>query len=96
MNLHQPLLTTALASVLEERSRQDAKWGEQNHDPFTYLVVAGEEYGELCQAALHARFGGHAAEKLREEAVQLAAVALAMVECLDRDKWCWPSEEPAP
>ncbi len=29
-------------------------------------------------------------EKLRDEAVQTAAVALAIVECLDRAKWSWP------
>ncbi len=83
--------TRALMDVLRERIRQDAKWGEQNNDPFLYLTVLGEEFGELCQAALHSRFGGHAASKLREEAVQTAAVALAIVECLDRDKWVWGS-----
>lgn len=84
------IATTALESVLAERERQDAKWDEQNNDPFCYITVLGEEFGELCQAALHARFGGPAATKLREEAVHTAAVALAIVECLDRGKWAWP------
>ena len=79
-----------LRDVLAERGRQDAKWGEQDHDPFTYLTVLIEEVGEFAQAALHARFGGKAAEKLREEAVHSAAVALAIVECIDRGKWKWP------
>jgi len=83
----------AVCDVLKERRRQEAKWGEQNHDPFTYLTVLGEEYGELCQAALHSKFGGKAAEGLRYEAVQVAAVALAIVECLDRKKWSWPQNE---
>lgn len=26
----------ALNDVLQERARQDAKWGEQNHDPLVY------------------------------------------------------------
>lgn len=82
--------TRALVDVLTERDRQDAKWGEQNHDPFLYLTVLGEEYGETCQAALDARFKAASLEKLREEAVQTAAVALAIVECLDRGKWMWP------
>lgn len=86
----QEAAATALASVREERARQDEKWGEQNNDPFTYLAVLTEEVGELAQAALHARFGGPAAAKLREEAVHTAAVALAIVECLDRGKWRWP------
>jgi len=46
--------------------------------------------GELAQAALHARFGGPAARGLREEAIHTAAVALALVECLDRALWRWP------
>lgn len=87
-----PLGSPALDAVLEERRRQDEKWGEQNHDPFAYLTVLGEEYGELCQCALHDRFGGPAAEHIRTEAVQVAAVALAIVECLDRGKWRWPVE----
>lgn len=84
------VVTTAIEDVMAERARQDAKWGEQNHDPFTYLAVLTEEVGELAQAALHARFGGPAAEGLRTEAVHVAAVALAIVECLDRCKWLWP------
>lgn len=87
-------MTNALASVLAERERQDAKWGEQNLDPFTYLAVLTEEVGELAQAALHTRFGGPAAAGLRDEAVHVAAVALAIVECLDRGTWRWPQEQP--
>jgi NTP pyrophosphatase (non-canonical NTP hydrolase) len=83
-------MNKALADVIAERGRQDAKWGEQNHDPFTYLTVLMEEVGELAQAALHTKFGGPAAKGLREEAVQTAAVALAIIECLDRGKWEWP------
>lgn len=91
---HDPILgrKIALYDVNAERDRQEAKWGEQNHDPFTYLTVLGEEFGELCQAALHARFGGPASVKLREEAVQTAAVALAIVECLDRGKWAFRTD----
>lgn len=40
------------------------------------------------EAALHSLFGGHAASKLREEAIHAAAVALAVVECLDREVKC--------
>lgn len=70
--------------VVCERWRQDEKWGEQNHEPFTYLAILGEEYGEACQAALHARFGGPEADGLRGELIQVAAVAMAMIECIDR------------
>jgi len=83
-------MNKALQDILAERARQDEKWGEQNHDPFTYLAVLTEEVGELAQAALHTRFGGPNASGLREEAVHVAAVALAIVECLDRNTWRWP------
>lgn len=84
----------SLYSVLAERTRQDAKWGEQNHDPFIWLAILSEEVGETSQAALHMRFGGPegSVERLREEAVQTAAVALAIVECIDRKKWRWANE----
>ncbi len=75
--------------VDDERERQERKWGEQNHDPMTYLTVLMEEVGELAQCALHGRFGGPAAPNIRKEAVQVAAVALAIVECLDRGQWTW-------
>lgn len=89
-------MTPALEAVLDERVRQDKIFGEQNHDPFLYLTILGEEYGEMCKAALEARFAKPDKNKemllahLREEAVQTAAVALAIVECLDRDTWGWP------
>jgi NTP pyrophosphatase (non-canonical NTP hydrolase) len=79
----------AIESVLAERARQDQKWGEQNHNPFIFLAVLTEEVGELSQAALHARFGGPAGNSMRIEAVHVAAVALAIVECLDRGLWTW-------
>jgi len=78
-----------LMAIAGERLRQDAKWGEQNHDPFTYLTVLLEEVGEFAQAALHLRFGGPAQGEFRKEAIHMAAVALAIVECIDRAKWTW-------
>lgn len=87
-------MSKALQDVLTERVCQDKKWGIQNHDMFLYLTILGEEFGETCQAALEARFSKDrekALKDLREEAVQTAAVALAIVECLDRKKWSWGS-----
>lgn len=83
-------LGTVLEDVIEERHRQDAKWGEQNHDPFAYLTILMEEVGEASQAALHDRFGGPKAGTFRAEMVQVAAVAVAIIECIDRGKWRWP------
>lgn len=88
--------TQALEDVIQERVRQEQKWGQQNHDMFLYLTILGEEYGETCKAALESRFSESrekALKELREEAVQTAAVALAIVECLDRKKWTWGSHK---
>ena len=83
--------TKALRDVLEERKRQDKKFGQQDHDPFVYLNVLMEEVGETSQAALQTVFGGDEGglDHLRKEAVEVAAVALAIVECLDRGQWSW-------
>lgn len=70
--------------ILDERARQDAKWGEQNHNDYRYLAILTEEIGELAQAALEDEFGGKHAGTLRDELIQAAAVALAWLECIDR------------
>lgn len=70
--------------IVEERLRQDEKWGEQNHNDYTWLAVLTEEVGEVAQAALHDEFGGKAAGTLKKELIQVAAVALSWLECTER------------
>jgi NTP pyrophosphatase (non-canonical NTP hydrolase) len=83
-------MSQALTDVVAERARQDAKWGEQNHDPFAYLAILMEEVGETAKEAVEMKFSGsYDVEKLRTEAVQTAAVAVAFVECMDRAEWRW-------
>ena len=77
---------SALDDVAGERKRQDAKWGEQNHDDAMWFCILGEEFGELAQAVLHTKVGGRAAGTVREELVQTAAVAVAWIEAMDRRK----------
>lgn len=79
----------ALQLVDNELARQDAKWGEQNHHPFHYLAILGEEYGEACQAAVQATGepGKATWTDYADELVQIAAVAVAMLEAFYRDKW---------
>jgi len=83
-----------IEEVLAERVSQDVQWGEQNHNPFCYLTVLMEEVGEASKAALELRFGTEYGTKpdtseYRKELVQVAAVAIAMIECIDRNKWRW-------
>ena len=81
----------ALRDVLAERERQDAKWGEQNHDFGTFLAILQEEVGEASRDWLKSRTPSDRdvsreehLVRLREELVQVAAVALQMVEAFDR------------
>lgn len=112
----------AVISVLQERERQDAKWGEQNHpmvgraarlrlisprrecarlgilgadeareacdhahrnDEGTYAHILIEEVAEAIEASSE---HGDASDAAREEWVQVAAVALAIVESIDRKR----------
>jgi NTP pyrophosphatase (non-canonical NTP hydrolase) len=74
MNLHP--------DVVEERRRQDQVWGEQEHDDPLWLAILTEEVGEAAEGVLHEIFGGPTVTRL--EVVQVAAVALAWIECMDR------------
>lgn len=75
---------SVLFDVEAERLRQDQKWGEQNHAPMEWLSILGEEVGEVCQAANEAHWHQAPLAHYREELIQVAAVAVAAVEALDR------------
>lgn len=74
-------------SVVDERVRQLAKWGVQHHGPEWWLVILTEEVGEFSQAICDLRWGGgNTAERvahMRDELVQVAAVALSALADLD-------------
>jgi NTP pyrophosphatase (non-canonical NTP hydrolase) len=70
----------AIELVREERKRQFAKWGNQDHDLFTWLAILMEEVGEASQAALHQTFGGHAKGTFGIEMIHIAAVAVQIIE----------------
>ncbi|EKO04744.1 MazG-like family protein [Leptospira interrogans] len=77
-----------IQEILGEREKQDQKWGEQNHNPIEWCAILVEEVGEVSKAALETHFkydGKNDLSEYREELIQVAAVALAMIECLDRN-----------
>lgn len=82
-----------ISNILEERNRQDKKWGEQNHSPQFWTGILGEEFGEFCEAVNETVFdngsdkGGY--ENMRTEAIHVAAVAIGFLECLERNKKVW-------
>lgn len=79
--------TRAMNNVLSEMTKQDELWGaDRNHDPFVWAAILSEEIGEFAQAILHDEFGGSHAGTARDEAVQIAAVALQIIEYYDRKK----------
>jgi NTP pyrophosphatase (non-canonical NTP hydrolase) len=84
----QDSLTRVEEAVRTERARQDAKWGEQNCHDFEWVSILGEEFGEVARAANEANFqsGKNRGDftHLRTELVQVAAVAAAWIEALDR------------
>ena len=69
----------------EERAEQDEKFGQQDHDDFVWLAILQEEVGETAQAILEARFRYDGTDSdMRAELVQVAAVAVAWLEALER------------
>ena len=80
--------------IVEERLRQNEKWGEQNHSPLEWIAILIEEVGEVAKEAHEFHFGVRGTtewldEKIqlyRKEMVQVAAVAVQAIECLDRKR----------
>lgn len=68
-----------LQEVMAERARQDKKWGEQDHPDAYWLGILMEEVGEMAHDMIE---GG----SVKKELVQVCAVALAWLECLERNK----------
>jgi hypothetical protein len=94
-------LVAVLAEVAAERHRQDARWGEQNHQDGTgsayaaEAVLARKECGRAAGAGeltwrhilleeIAEAGAEHDPGSLREELIQVAAVAVAWAEALDR------------
>jgi NTP pyrophosphatase (non-canonical NTP hydrolase) len=81
------MLAKVISDVRAERERQDEKWGEQNHMPDRWMCILMEEVGEAAKEILEAQatiLVPRGRKKFREEMVQVAAVALAIIECVDR------------
>lgn len=74
----------ALAIVDKERDRQDAKWGADRTLPWgDWSLILGEEVGEVNKAMLESRWNDNqtlALAEIIDEASQVAAVAVALIE----------------
>lgn len=73
-----------LDEVFEERLKQLTKWGEQNHRVGDWILILSEEFGEAAKEANEIRFRKADPSNYRAELIQVAAVAVAAIEALDR------------
>jgi len=72
--------------IMLERDAQDSKWGIQRHSMTSWLVILGEEFGEVCKEVCDCWTKGDSPElrrRMRQELIQVAAVAVAVLEQLD-------------
>lgn len=72
---------TVLDAVIMEMDLQLRKWGVQNHRPEKWIAIALEELGETAKAWLENK-----PEDYRREILQVAAVCVHAVDCLDRHR----------
>lgn len=74
--VQRPENLSAMARIMDERARQDAKWGIQNHEAGKWSLILAEELGEVAKSQLE----GDRANYLTE-LIQSAAVLVAWLEC---------------
>jgi len=71
-----------LFDIIDERIRQDKKWGDQSDkNNYIWLAILTEEIGEIAEAILKEVYW----LKGRKELIQIAAVAIAWIEKLDKE-----------
>lgn len=74
--------------VMNERTRQNEKFGPQDHNLYKWIAILLEEVGEASQAILKTEFEGGNIEAVEAELIQVAAVSVYMLERIDHHKDC--------
>lgn len=79
------MIEDILEEVRKERIKQDSRFGwPRNHSPSWWLTILAEEFGEYARDVCDKKFEeGQYVENMREELIQIAAVAIAAIEDLD-------------
>ena len=73
--------------LIHERSNQDKKWGEQNHNQFEWLAILMEEIGEASKELIDSKCNHtNLLINYRKELIQVGAVVIAMIESFDRNE----------
>lgn len=87
--MHDNIQQSILEKIVDERIRQDAKWGPQYHLDDTWAIILMEEVGEVAKSIVdrlnNADPKAHLAN-MEKEIIQVAAVAVAWLECLETKK----------
>lgn len=79
--------------IRQERLRAEGRFKYTCADPQMAVgdkaLALGEEYGEVCQAVLEEKdlsYDKHTTTNVRKELVQVAAVAVAWIEAIDKEE----------
>lgn len=75
--------------IIEERKRQFQKWGRQKLSPSAFFIILAEEFGEVAREILDNSQCEHLPRNYRTELIQVAAVAVQMIEEYDRNLGVW-------
>lgn len=75
-----------LNEVLKERERQTSMWGVQDLPVAEWMLILGEEVGEVVKEANEVHFRQVSSRNYRTELLQVAAVAVSAIEALDRSR----------
>lgn len=71
--------------IAKEQKRQTKLYGNQNHIQMIWLGILAEEFGEVAKEVYELHFNIGDKKHLKEELVQVAAVAKSMYESLERN-----------
>lgn len=74
-----------IASIVQERQRQDSIFGQQDHTPFKWLSILSEEFGEVAKAINEWHWSKESPQAIIDELIQVAAVAVAAIESFSRN-----------
>ena len=71
-------LTDISDEIVDERCKQNEIFGEQDYKPLKWVAILSEGIGEVAKDVLESN------SNYRAELIQVAAVAVAAIECYDR------------
>ena len=86
LEVNQDIQKHVIQKVINERAHQDHKWGVQRHSPELWMSILMEEVGEAAKEILEENFSGYKSSGLYGELVQVAAVAIAILEQLEEER----------